>query len=82
MFYCFARQSEGAHQSNAFKTVPPIVKNCQEFYSKKEKNRFSERNQDWDKHAFFFLRGNLHHQSWVSRSQYDHDSGLLGCCLE
>lgn len=41
MFYCFARQSEGAHQSNAFKTVPPIVKNCQEFYSKKgEKQDF------------------------------------------
>lgn len=46
MFYCFARQSEGAHQSNAFKTVPPIVKNCQEFYSKKgEKQVFREESE-------------------------------------
>ena len=55
----------GSQQTKALKTVPsPIGKNYEEFYSKKEKNRFSERNQGWDKHAFFFLWGNVSHQSW------------------
>ena len=54
----------GAQQANAFKTMPPIRKNCEEFYTKKEKNGFSDRNQDWDKQAFFFLWGNLSHQNW------------------
>ena len=30
-------------QTNALKTVPLIGKNCEEFYSKKEKNRFSDK---------------------------------------
>ena len=49
------------------KTVSAIGKNCQEFYSKKEKKkhtRFSDRNQDWDKPSFFFVWGNLRHQNW------------------
>ena len=54
----------GPQQAYAFKTVPPIGKNCEEFYSRKEKNRFSDRNQHWDKHAFVFLCGSLSHQSW------------------
>ena len=50
----------GSQQTDAFKTVPtqpPFRKNCKGFYSKKEKKRFSDRNQDWDKYAFFFLLG-------------------------
>ena len=41
-----------------------IGKKCEEFYSEKEKNGFSDRNHDWDKHAFFFHWGNLSHQKW------------------
>ena len=51
---------EGSQQAHALKTVPPpraIRNNSESFYSKKEKNRFSDRNLDWDKHAFFFLLG-------------------------
>ena len=36
----------GSQQANALKTLPPIRKNCREFYSKKERNRISDRNQD------------------------------------
>ena len=53
----------GPQQTNVLKTVPLIGKNCEEFYSKREKNRFSDGSQDWDKHAFF-LWGHLNHQSW------------------
>ena len=41
-FYCFARQRR-LRQANALKTVPFIGKNCGEFYSKKEKNRFEDK---------------------------------------
>ena len=61
---------------------PALRKNGKEFYSKMEKNRFSERNQDRDKHAFFVLWRNLSHQSGVRRPQPDHSDGLLGYCLE
>ena len=54
----------GSQQANVLKTGPPIGKNCEEFYRQKEKNRFSDSNQDWDKHAFSFLWGDLSHQSW------------------
>ena len=56
-------------------------KNCEEFYSKKEKNRFSVRKQDWDKRAFFFV-GILVIKAGARRSRSDHDGGLLGNCLE
>ena len=59
----------GSQQATALKTGPPIRKNWEEFYSKKEKNRLSHRNQDWNKHAFFFLWGNLSHQSWSQEIQ-------------
>ena len=42
----------GSRQANALKTVAPIGKNFQEIYTKKEKDRFSDRNQDRDKRAF------------------------------
>ena len=56
----------GPQQANAGKTVPPtpLGKNCKEFYSTKEKNRFSYRNQEWDKRAFSLFGGNLRRQSW------------------
>ena len=57
--YCFARQRK-PQQANALKTVSSNGKNCEEFYSKKEKNRFLDRN----KHAFFFLWGNFSLQNW------------------
>ena len=47
----------GSQQAHALKTVPPIRKNYEEFYNKKEKSRFADRNQGWDKGAFFFLWG-------------------------
>ena len=47
----------GSQQANALKTVLCIGKNCRKFYNEMEKNRFSGRNQDWGKHAFFFLWG-------------------------
>ena len=71
----------GSQQANALKTVPPLGKNCK-FNSKMEKNRFSDGNQDWDKHAFFFLWGILVIKAGVRKSLYDQDGGLLGCCLE
>ena len=40
----------GTQQTNALKTAPAIIKKREELYSKKEKNRFSGRNQSWDKH--------------------------------
>ena len=76
-FYCFARQRR-PQQANALKTVPSIGKNCREFFSKKEKNRFSYKNQDWGRHAFFFIGGILDIKADVRRSQHDHDGGLLG----
>ena len=57
-FIVFARQRE-AQKADALKSVPSTGKKCEEFYSEKEKNMFSNRNQDWDKHTFFFLWGNL-----------------------
>ena len=48
-FYCFSRQ----RRVTQAKTVPSFGKNFREFYRKKEKNRFSDRNQDWGRHAFF-----------------------------
>ena len=54
----------GSGQADALKTMPPMAKDREGFYGKKEKDRFSDRNQDWDKHAFFFLWGRLSHQSW------------------
>lgn len=80
-FYCFARQRR-PQQANALKTVPSIGKKYEDFYSKKEKNRFSDRNQDGDRHAFFFLWGNLSHQTGVRSSQHDHNGGLVCCCRE
>ena len=45
----------GSQQDNALKTVPPLRKNCKEFYSKKEKNRFLDENQDWDRDILLSL---------------------------
>ena len=42
--YCLARQRR-PQQANALKTVPYIEKYCREFYSKKKKNRFLDKNQ-------------------------------------
>ena len=52
-----ALPGKGSHSSNVLKTVPSIGKKSREFYSKKEKNMFSDRNQDWGRHALFFLGG-------------------------
>ena len=71
-----------SQQANALKTVPLFRKNRKEFYSKREKNRFSDRNQDWNKHAFFFLWGILVIKAGIRKSLYDQDGGLLGYCLE
>ena len=55
----------GSQRANASKgCAPRLRKNCMEFYSKTEKNRVSDRSQGGDKYAFFFLWGNLSHQSW------------------
>ena len=78
-FYCFAGQRR-PQQANAFKSMSSTGKNFGEFYSKKEKNRISDKNHDWDKHAFFFLCGNLSHQSWcqeISAESRCWSSGLL-----
>ena len=61
-FYCFARQRR-PQQAKALKTVPSLGKNYREIYNKKEKNRFSDKNPVWGKHPFFFLWGNLSHQT-------------------
>ena len=61
-FYCFAKQKR-PQQTKALKTAPSIGQNCGEFYSQKEKNRFSDRNQERGEHTFFFLWGNFRHQS-------------------
>ena len=84
-FYCFAGQRR-PQQANALKTVPPppIETNCREFYSKKEKNRFSDWNQDrigTNMHSSFF-GGILVIKAGDRRSQPAHDGGLLGYCLE
>ena len=50
-----ALPGKGGSQANALQTVPSIGKNCEEFCRKKEKNRFSGKKQDQDKHASFFL---------------------------
>ena len=52
-----ALPGKGSHSSNVLKTVPSTGKKIREFYSKKEKNMFSDRNQDWGKCAFFLLWG-------------------------
>ena len=44
----------GSQQAHALKTELTVGKNF-EFYSKKEKNRFSDRNKDWDKRVFFIF---------------------------
>ena len=56
----------GSQQDNVLKTVPPtpLERIARRFIVKRRKNRFSERNQDWDRYAFFFLWGQLSHQSW------------------
>lgn len=78
-----ALPGEGGHSRlQALKTVPPIGKNCGEFYGKREKTRFSDRHQDGREHAFFCLWGNLSHQSGARRSRPERDGGLLGCCPE
>ena len=67
-FYCFVRQRR-PEQANTLKIVPSTGKNYGSFIVKKkkkrERNSFSDRNQDWDKHEYFFLWGNLSHQSWT-----------------
>ena len=60
--------------------MPSIAKNCVEFYSKKEKNRFLGRNQDWGKRAFFFLGGILGIEAELKRCLHEswwRSSGLL-----
>lgn len=47
------KKKNSSQQASALKTAPPTGKNFEEFYNKKEKNRFSDRNQNWDKNAFF-----------------------------
>ena len=42
------------------KTVPPLERIVRSFIVKRRKT-FSDRNQDWDEHAFFFLWGDLSH---------------------
>ena len=72
----------GSQQANALKIVPPIGKNCEEFYSEKEKNGFPDRNQGEGRHTFIFLSGSLVIQGGVRRSEHAHDGGLRGYCLE
>ena len=72
----------GPQQANALKTVPPAGKNLGEFYSKKEQNRFSERSQDADKDACFFLWGHLSRQRWSQEISPGPAGGCLGYCLE
>ena len=66
-FYYFARQRR-PEQANALKTVPPTGKNCRELYSEKENKtkQVSIRKQDWGKHSFSSLWGDLSRQSWRS----------------
>ena len=67
---------------DALKPVPSIGKNCGEFYSKKEKNRFSARNRiGADLHSSF-SGGLLVIKPDIRRSWHDHDGGVLGCCLK
>ena len=49
---------------SGLKTVPLLGKNCREFYGPKGENRVSDKNQEWDKGAFFFLWGILSQRSW------------------
>ena len=42
---------------------PPLERITRSFVVKKEKNRFSDRSQPWERPAFFLLWGNLSHQS-------------------
>ena len=42
--YCFAKPRR-PQQANALKTGPSIERYFREFYSKKEKNMFSDKNQ-------------------------------------
>ena len=60
--YRIARK-RGTQQAHALKTVPSIGKNCREFYSLKKNYRrktgFWMRTTIEDKHALFFLWGNL-----------------------
>ena len=63
-FYCFARQWR-PQQAHALKTEPSFGEEfLGGFLVQKEKNRVSEKNQGWGKHAFFFLWGDLSHRSW------------------
>ena len=65
----------GSEQTNALKTVSPLRKNCKEFDSKKEKSRFLDRNEDWDKPSFF--GGILVIKAGVRRCSQWWSSGLL-----
>ena len=73
----------GSEQANALKTVAHLGKNCEEFYSKKEKKTGFQIGVriGTNMHSFFLWRI-LAIKARVRRSQYEPGGGLLGYCLE
>ena len=75
---------EGSQQANALKMVTPphLGKDFGRFMVKRRKTGFQIGIRIGTNMHSSFFGGILVIKAGVRRSQYDHDGGLLGCCLE
>ena len=74
-------QAKEAVAGSCLRDCASTGENCGEFDSKKEKNRVSDKDGHWDRHAFFFGRI-LVIEAGARPSRQGPGGGLLGHCPE